>query len=129
MAVCTYRNVNGVQDERSSEDHPRDRHRRQRADERQIEPTLQHLRQLVGGLIELVRFSDGDCNANENGHFLKEKHTFVYTDPKHGLTVPLIGMAVLFGKLTRGGCETSLRLSLDAVTQRVQFPPTTATET
>jgi hypothetical protein len=94
--------------------------------ERQIAPTLQSLQQIVGGSIELVRFSDCDCNVNENGHYLAEKHTFIYTDPKHGPTVPLIGTAVLFGELTRGGRETSLKLPLDAVRERVRFPSPTA---
>ena len=94
--------------------------------ERQIEPTLQNLQKIVGGSIELVRFSDCDCNVNENGHYLPEKNTFVYTDPKHGPTVPLIGTAVLFGKLSPGGRETSLNLPLDAVRERVRFPSPTA---
>src|SRR5258708_957738 len=73
-----------------------------------------------------VRFSDCDCNVNENGHYLAEKHTFIYTDSKHGPTVPLIGTAVLFGELTRGGREASLKLPLDAVRERVRFPSPTA---
>lgn len=96
--------------------------------EREIELTLRNLQQIVGGSIELVRFSDCDCNVNQNGHFLKEKHTFVYTDPNHGPTVALIGTAVLFGKLTRGGRETSLKLPLDVVRKRVRFPSPSATE-
>jgi hypothetical protein len=42
--------------------------------EQEITPTLEELQRLVGGLIELVRFSDCDANVNENGHFLKEQH-------------------------------------------------------
>jgi hypothetical protein len=88
--------------------------------ETDIEPTLANLRQIVGGAIELVRFSDTECYVNEHGHYLKEKHYLIYDDPKHGRTVPLIGTAILF-RMTPGGKERDCKLSVETVKGRVQF--------
>jgi hypothetical protein len=87
---------------------------------REHDGSLKSLQKMVGGNVELIRFSDTDCYVNENGMYLAEKHTFTYRDPVRGWTVPLIGTAVLF-KLTKTGKEGSCTLSLDTVRERVRW--------
>jgi hypothetical protein len=82
-------------------------------------PNFREFQQIVGGTFQTLHFTDTDCYINENGRYLEEQASFVYVDPKHGPTVPLIGRAFLCWH--RGDVETDCKLSLDTVRERVRW--------